>query len=60
MYTSMPLCSKLEYRWLVKLFRVSLPLKLRKTSYIHWGGESEDEAAFCMLDEAMGIPVAIN
>jgi hypothetical protein len=56
----MPLCFKLEYIWLVKLFRVSLPLKLRKTSYIHWGGESEDEAAFCMLDEAMGIPVAIN
>jgi hypothetical protein len=61
MYTSMPLCFRLEYRWLVKLFRVSLPLKLRNTSYIYSGGEEdEDEVIPCTLVEAMKIPIAIN
>jgi hypothetical protein len=40
---------------------VSLPLKLRNTSYIYCGGEEdEDEVIPCMLVEAMKIPIAIN
>jgi hypothetical protein len=40
---------------------VSLPLKLRNTSYIYSGGEEdEDEVIPCTLVEAMKIPKAIN
>jgi hypothetical protein len=43
---------------------VSLPLKLRNTSYIYSGGEEEeedeDEVIPCTLVEAMKIPIAIN
>jgi len=40
---------------------VSLPLKLRNTSYIYsGGGEDEDEVIPCTLLEAMKIPKAIN
>ena len=44
----MPFCIKALYRWSVKLYRVSLPLKLRNISYVHQGveeeGDDEDEA----------------
>jgi len=39
---------------------VSLPLKLRNTSYLYSGGEDEDEVIPCTLVEAMKIPIAIN
>jgi hypothetical protein len=40
---------------------VSLPLKLRNTSYIYsGGGEDEDEVIPCTLVEAMKIPKAIK
>jgi hypothetical protein len=41
---------------------VSLPLKLRNTSYIYSGGgeDDEDEVIPCTLVEAMKIPIAIN
>ena len=38
-----PFCFKATYRWSVKLLRVSLPLKLRKTSYFHCGVEEEND-----------------
>ena len=34
---------KATYRWSVKLLRVSSPLKLRKTSYIHRLEEEDDD-----------------
>ena len=34
---------KAAYRWSVKLLRVSLLLKLRKTSYIHCLEEEDDD-----------------
>ena len=37
----MPFCFKATYRWSVNLLRVSSPLKLRKTSYFHYGVEEE-------------------
>ena len=42
-----PLHCKVAYRWSVKLFRVSSPLKLRKTSYFHRGvkEEADDDVA---------------
>ena len=37
----MPFCFKAAYKWSVKLLWVSMPLKLRKTSYFHWAVEEE-------------------
>ena len=34
---------KAAYRWSIKLLRVSSPLKLRKTSYIHCLEEEDDD-----------------
>ena len=46
---TMPFCIKPAYRWSVKPLRVSSPLKLRKTSYFHYGVEDgndeEDESS---------------
>ena len=39
----MSLSHKALYRWPVNLWRVSLPLKLKKTSYSHWLVEEEVE-----------------
>ena len=55
-----PLRSNAAYRWLVKFFRVSKPLKLTKTSYLYLRlgvieeeeGENEEEA-FSLLIEAI-------
>ena len=38
-----PFSSKAAYRWSVKFFRVSSPLKLRKTSFIPRGVEVDDD-----------------
>ena len=54
----MPFCFKAKYRWSVKLFRVSLPLKLRNTSYFHRGVKEEDDdggRALLVLMEAIEI-----
>ena len=54
---TMPLLSKASYRGFVKLLRVSLSPKLRKTSYFHCGVEEEiddEDEAFLMLMEAIG------
>ena len=37
----MPFCFKLVYRWSVNFVRVSSPLKLRKTLYLHLREEEE-------------------
>ena len=37
-----PFCCIAAYKWLVKPLRVSLPLKLRKTSNFHRDVEEED------------------
>ena len=39
----MPFCFKLVYRWSVNFVRVSSPLKLRKTLYLHLREEEEDD-----------------
>ena len=55
----MPFCFKAKYKWSVKLFRVSLPLKLRNTSYFHRGVKEEDDddgdKALSVLMEAIEI-----
>ncbi|KAL0008052.1 hypothetical protein SO802_009554 [Lithocarpus litseifolius] len=48
----MPFCFKPKYRWLTKLFRLSLPLKLRKTSYFHVAVEGHDDQSFWVLMKA--------
>ena len=39
----MPFCFKALYRWSVNFVRVSSPLKLRKTSYLHPREEEEED-----------------
>ena len=41
----MPFCFKPVYRWSVNFLRVSLPLKLRNTSYFHLLEDEEEEDA---------------
>ena len=41
-------------RWEIKLWRVSSPLKLRKTSYFHCWVEEEEEAWRLVEEEAIG------
>lgn len=50
----MPRHSSLSYQWPMKFLRVSSPLKLKKTSYFHWGVEDEPEP------EALGSVIAIS
>ena len=50
---NIPFCFKAAYRWSVKFLRVSLPLKLRKTSYVHPYIEEEDERD----EEAFSVPM---
>ena len=57
----MPFCFKAKYRWLTKLFRLSLPLKLRKTSYFHVAVEGHDDQSFWVLMKATkNIPVNLE
>ena len=52
----MPFCFNVVYRWSVKALRVSSPLKLRNTSYFHWGVkdlEDDDDGALLVLTEAI-------
>ena len=54
----MPFYFKAKYKWSIKLFRVSLPLKLRQTLYFHWGVKEEDDdgdKALSVLMEAIEI-----
>ena len=54
---TMPLIFKASYRGFVKLLKVSLSLKLRKTSYFHCGVEEEnddEDEEFLVLMEAIG------
>ena len=41
--TDMPFRFKPAYRWSVNFVRVSSPLKLRKTSYLHLREEEDDD-----------------
>ena len=57
----MPFCFKAKYSWLTKLFRLSLPLKLRKTPYFHVAVEGRDDQSFWVLMKAAeNIPVNLE
>ena len=57
----MPFCFKAKYRWLTKLFRLSWPLKLRKTPYFHVAVEGHDDQSFWVLMKAAeNIPVNLE
>ena len=57
----MPFCFKAKYSWLTKLFRLSLPLKLRKTSYFHVAVEGHDDQSFWVIMKAAeNIPVNLE
>ena len=57
----MPFYFKAKYRWLTKLFRLSLPLKRRKTSYFHVAVEGHDDQSFWVLMKAAeNIPVNLE
>ena len=49
----LPFCFKAAHKWSVKPLRVSLPLKLRNTSYVNPGVEDDEDEAILVRMEAI-------